>query len=263
LVACLSDAETKAQLILRVAVGKPIAKSLYALEGDHAMIFIAFDLVDLARKKLALASGNANLAFLNESERLKLQQIYSTEDAMKRALRNVAVPANSYFSDQLLKHATSWYAIEQVACFCPWNADEAKMLAAIKFFQVRYWLTEEDSRHCRDEVKPFLIAARGTFCLCTVSSYSLGERMPTNEQLLRMDGSKPEFIVWDWWESHKIRLPNLHSLFRDVALLQPTSAGAERVFSLFRHMEISSSASEETLDIQGCAYYNERTGKQH
>jgi hypothetical protein len=36
---------------------------------------------------------------------------------------------------------------------------------------------------------------------------------------------KPEEIVWSFWETNQLVLPNLAKLFRDLALFQPTSAG--------------------------------------
>lgn len=69
---------------------------------------------------------------------------------------------------------------------------------------------------------------------------------------------KVEEAVWNWWKEHHTSMPNLSSLFRFVAVLQPTSAGAERVFSLFRKLDISDSAYEETLSLQATTYYNAR-----
>lgn len=77
-------------------------------------------------------------------------------------------------------------------------------------------------------------------------------------KLLRLDGSQPEQDVWAWWKDHKNTLPNLSCLFKFVALLQPTSAGAERVFSLYRKMDWNAVTSEETLSLGSCLYYNYR-----
>lgn len=197
--ACFSE-ESYAQLLIRVAVGiflilililfmylfllgKPLAQSIYALEGDHCMIFLASDLVTYACDQLALASGLDNLPFLSEDHLVGLRAVYSKEVDIKKALRNVAIPANSYLQAQLQKHANSWYefiisfgscscyvfscltnrlAIRMAAAFCPWHAGEVEMIAAIQFFKTRGWLTTEEAMHCEQEVKTFVAEATGT-----------------------------------------------------------------------------------------------------
>jgi hypothetical protein len=35
----------------------------------------------------------------------------------------------------------------------------------------------------------------------------------------------PESVVWSFWETNCLLLPNLAKLFKELALFQPTSAG--------------------------------------
>ena len=44
----------------------------------------------------------------------------------------------------------------------------------------------------------------------------------------------PENLVFNFWKEHQTRLPVLSRVAQDLALMQPTSAAAERVFALFR-----------------------------
>jgi hypothetical protein len=59
---------------------------------------------------------------------------------------------------------------------------------------------------------------------------------------------KPEEIVWSFWETNQLFLPNLAKLFRDLALIQPTSAGIH-------------SFDEETLSIKRLKEYFRCSGK--
>lgn len=66
-----------------------------------------------------------------------------------------------------------------------------------------------------------------------------------------------EEIVWNFWkESAKLRCPMLSVLFRDISLVQPTSAGAERVFSLMRHQKLSARSSEDYVYTQTMCRHN-------
>lgn len=125
------------------------------------MIFIAFDLVTYVSTKLAEASSLINEGFLSAEELGKLQEIYDTEQGINRALRNVAIPANSYLNAQLEKHANSWLAIKHASAFCPWNANEEKMKAAIKYFQARSWLSAPDAQGCEKEIPTLVNLVQG------------------------------------------------------------------------------------------------------
>ena len=60
----------------------------------------------------------------------------------------------------------------------------------------------------------------------------LGINSPSLEEFLRKNHQagvkRPEEIVWDFWAENKPAIPNLAIFARNLALLQPTSAGAER-----------------------------------
>jgi hypothetical protein len=68
----------------------------------------------------------------------------------------------------------------------------------------------------------------------------------------------PEWLVFRWWYQMKV-CPTLRKIVNRLALYQPTSASAERVFSLFRHhlKENMSNASAEYLRLQTMLNYNE------
>jgi len=66
-----------------------------------------------------------------------------------------------------------------------------------------------------------------------------------------------EWKVWRWWYQLK-KAPTLRLVAQRLGLYQPTSAAAERVFSLFRHhMKANmSTASEQYLKWQAILNYN-------
>jgi hypothetical protein len=238
------------------------------------MIFVAFDIITYAAERVALASGLENLAYLDQETLATARGIYATDASVQKALRNVAVPANSYLHNQLLKHATCWYgntlfglqltvrhAIKQAAAFCPWYANGVKMTAAIEFYRTRSWLTREEATRCEEEIDNFIIEANGMRIKIILSILFLGEAKPSVDRLLRIDAEakvQVEDEVWNWWRDRKNGLPCLASLFKLVAVMLPTSAPAERVFSLMRKMTINENASEECISLGTCLYVNSR-----
>ena len=61
-------------------------------------------------------------------------------------------------------------------------------------------------------------------------------QLNTNSQLYlaRVNDLHEEFNLLDWWKSNASVLPNWSSIARKIMLLQPSSAAAERVFSLLK-----------------------------
>ena len=76
---------------------------------------------------------------------------------------------------------------------------------------------------------------------------------------LAHDASREE-DVWLWWDTHKVQLPSWHRFACLCALLQPSSAAAERVFSKLRAYVTrrQENALEESIEATVMLNYNEQ-----
>ena len=66
-----------------------------------------------------------------------------------------------------------------------------------------------------------------------------------------------------WWARHARTLPNWSAVVRKLLLVQPTSASAERVFSLMNHFftHLQENALEETVEASIMLRYNKNQRK--
>ena len=46
----------------------------------------------------------------------------------------------------------------------------------------------------------------------------------------------PEVDILQWWKSHEKELPNWSTALKNIILVQPSSAAAERVFSVIQNL---------------------------
>lgn len=63
-----------------------------------------------------------------------ISNFYTTEDAKKKAIKEVVCPCFYYFENQLEKHAASWNVIQQAGKMCPWNLTEMKLKECYDYF---------------------------------------------------------------------------------------------------------------------------------
>ena len=66
-----------------------------------------------------------------------------------------------------------------------------------------------------------------------------------------------------WWARHARTLPNWSAVVRKLLLVQPSSASAERVFSLMNHFftHLQENALEETVEASVMLRYNNNQRK--
>jgi hypothetical protein len=253
----LSDIPTQAYLATRVEIGRAIAEVTYALEGDGAMIFVAKDLIMYMMDSLAkYVSGDFEL---DEETKKRLAYYCATKAAEKEIIKEVASAASEYMNKQFYnKHIDAWTVLCRVSAFCPWNATATSLSQLIEYLKSIKLIELNDSEALLKEVPTFVEIAKDF-------------PKPSIKQLLRKaekeDGvvRKPfpvEDLVFQFWLEYKNRLPLFSRWFRDFCLIQPTSAGAERVFSLLRHMTISGPCLEDTIAVRTVCHYNSRVAQE-
>ena len=87
----------------------------------------------------------------------------------------------------------------------------------------------------------------------------LKEELPT--YLARCDGVSTETPVCDWWRNHESELPKLSAACKHIILCQPSSAAAERVFSLLNNSfcDRQSRSLEDYVQTSVMLQYNRKS----
>lgn len=125
----------------------------------------------------------------------------------RRWIQDRVMPARLYFSKMIQKHAASFNMIQSAQYLLPWrlremNPDVSTIRAAVRAFP---YVTDSFAIACGGELNAYLSAAGGVATDCDIVEF---------------------------WNSHRTDLPYWSALFTGVGLLQPSSAAAERVFSM-------------------------------
>ncbi len=237
------------------------------------MIFVAKDLIRYMMDSLAkYVSGDFELA---EETKKRLAYYCATKAKEKEIVKEVASTASQYMNNQFYnKHIDAWTVLCSVSAFCPWNATATSLSQLIEYLKSIKLTELNDSEALLKEVPTFVEIAKGMayFLFFFVSLFNhLDFPKPSINQLLRKTEKengvvKKSFLVEDsvfqFWLEYKNRLPLFSRWFRDFCLIQPTSAGAERVFSLLRHMSISGPCLEDTIAVRTVCHYNSRVAQE-
>jgi len=114
----LQNVEYYVQLATRVLVGEELSHAIYALEGDGAMIFVAKEIIEIARDSLAgFTKGETTKEKMDEF-RKKIDHYTNNTDVIQSLLRNVAWSALLYLNEQLATHSFAWITIQHVNSLC-------------------------------------------------------------------------------------------------------------------------------------------------
>ena len=78
--------------------------------------------------------------------------------------------------------------------------------------------------------------------------------------MAKADGVSPELDKLEWWKNQQLELPNWSSACKTALLIQPSSAAAERVFSLLNNSfkESQTSALEDYIETSLMVHYSGR-----
>ena len=72
------------------------------------------------------------------------------------------------------------------------------------------------------------------------------------------------YDLWEFWRDNRMRIPHWYSVAKDMALMQPSSAFMERVFSILRACmdERQESCYSDRITASALLKYNRGRGKQ-
>ena len=203
----------------------------YNLEGDGPLALVAYTFIR------SLYAHIASLYFPNVTAVAKqLAGGSSSHEQQLNAYATACIdPAYAYFQakfDNDLKPAMQVFKAARY--FSPTTTGELKPVASdLDILHSLSFLTSGDITNLKTELPLYLAAVEDILPI--------------------VDPTK-------WWERHKEVLPHWANAFRKVVLLQPSSAAAERVFSIltnaFGHLQTSS--LEDYVSTSVMLQYNKR-----
>ena len=212
----LSDAvknrKLRVELAITIDAGEAFVKATYRLEGDGPLAFTAFEEISMLRAAMYYPNTNA-IAKKLASNGTQLQQLTNyANGCVKPAYDCLKFGTN-------LKETVSIFKYTRY--FDPTKINELQP-------------TSHDIENLR--IVPFLDSD-------TIIDGLKSERVT---YMTKADGVSQEVDRLKWWNRHKSELPLWSSSCRSVLLIQPSSAAAERVFSLLEN----SFKEQQTLALE-------------
>ena len=220
------------ELAITVDFGEPFVKATYILEGDidGPLALSAYE--EIVKLHATISTQH----FLNTTA--IASKLSSNRPTQKQQLINFATdcikPAITYFKQKF-------------------ESDLQPIVTAFKY--ARYFDPPKVS-----ELNPSAtdIDHLKAFPFLSNKLEDLKKELPS--YLAKVDGLSPNIDKLEWWKVHENELPYWSAACQLVLLVQPSSAAAERVFSLLSNSfgDQQTSSLEETIETSIMLQYNYR-----
>ena len=207
----LSDTQKYSYLQLELAAvvdcGERFVKAMYDLEGDGPLVLRCYEVLSILNASIHTAhfpnvTAMAEKLVGGGSAARVQQYIHYGKSCVKPGLDYFV----SKFGNDLSESVLAFKAAE---FFLPWKVIEMQLTAA----------SVDDLK-----VYPFLNEQTILGNLkCELSVY-----------VAKAAGVTPDVEVMAWWRNHSSELPHWSNALKKVLLVQPSSATAERVFSILK-----------------------------
>ena len=199
--------DLKLELAVTIDVGQHFVKATYYLEGDGPLVFSCYE------KLKAVAEACQNPHFPNVravAVSIANQDPTQNVETLEQRAKECVQPAIRWF---LRKFNVELYntvsAFKAARIMCPvavqWLAPTAETIKTLKIFP---FLNNDATIDALVKELPQYVAA-------------------AQDVIISSEGKKVE-----WWKHHAEQLPNWSSAVKKVLLVQPSSAAAERAFSI-------------------------------
>ena len=193
----------KIELAVTVDAMDPFVRATYKLEGDGSLSITAYVCV----RSLYAHISVRNFRNINAVARQLAGGNRMLEQQLVTYASRCVDPAFEYFSTKFDNDLeTAMQAFKVARFFCPIKISELKPVAS-----------DLDGLCCL----PFLDAADINNLKCELPVY-----------LAAVEAISDSIDPMWWWKTHQNQLPHWASVCKRILLIQPSSAAAERVFSL-------------------------------
>ena len=221
--------QLQVELAITVDVGEAFVKATYNLEGDGPLALTAYENICFL-SSFASTMHYPNTAAVARKLSCYNQRVYQQ---MYDYALSCAKPAYDYFK-------LKFYNDLKV----PMNAFKAaRFFDPAKVYELKPTSTDIDDL----KVFPFL-----------TQPVLEGLKAELPLYLSKAEGVSTEMMKLQWWQSHQEELPRWSNACKQVLLIQPSSAAAERVFSLLNNSfnERQNSSLEDYIETSIMLQYN-------
>ena len=205
----LNDQQKNVLLQIELAVvvdaGEPFVKATYKLEGDGLLVFECYEVLVTVKAAIEASHFPNTQAVIH---RLAGNSTTAVQQQLMAYAKLCVEPGQKYFVQKFTEELSG-----SVAAF-----KAARLFVPSKINEMHTDCTVVDSL----QAFPFLSSP--------LVLTSLKQELPT--YLAKAADTSDEVEPLTWWKKHSVHLPNWSSAARKVALVQPSSAAAERVFSI-------------------------------
>ena len=218
------------ELAITIDVGEYFVKATYNLEGDGPLALVAYEQLQV----LYSAASTAH---------------YPNTVAVARKLSNGNVTVYQQLYHYGVSCTTQAYAYFKTKF-------DGDLKLAVSGFKAAWFLIQLKCANCSpmpdiddDKIFPF-------FTDSTIED--LKSELPV--YLAKADGVSNDLEKTKWWQAHTNELPKWSSACKQVLLIQPSSAAAERVFSLLENSfsEKQARTLEDYIETSIMLQYNSK-----
>lgn len=226
----LENSRLKVELAVVIDLGKHFVEATYTLEGDGPLVVDCYETIVKLRAVIHSNNYPNTLAVIREfGQPPAIEQQWHTY-----ALQCVA-PGIQYFHAKYGKDSEKPLAVFKAA----------RLFSPIRIHEIQPTASDLDQL----KVFPFLDDPILPNLKTELPSY-----------LAKASQVHGEFNILEWWKLHENELPNWASTAKKVILIQPSSAAAERVFSLLNNSfnDKQHSCLEDYIESSIMLQYNSR-----
>ena len=195
----------KIELAMTVDGMEPFVKATYALESDGVLSLVAYERISALHSHI-VASHHPNVTAVTKH---LANGSTTNEQMLLTYAENCVKPAYDYFKEKFDNDLRSTVELFKTArYFSPSKVSELKP-------------TSSD------------LSSLSAFpCFDSEAIEGMKSELPT--YLAAAEDVSPQIDPCEWWKHHSADIPMWARTFRKVALIQPSSAAAERVFLLLQ-----------------------------
>ena len=216
----------KLELAAIVDWGRPFVTATYNLEGDGPLVFTCYETVQTIVSAIQVANTPNVDAIIRAISSIPRQQ-------MVKYVKNCVQPGLDYFDKQLntsLKVSLS--AFKAARLLCPYQVNTLNPTAADV-----------------DELSAFPFVDNLASLKSELASY-----------LAKSDSLNSSMDIVSWWKQYTHDLPAWSAAAKKVLVVQPSSAAAERVFSILNSTfkEQQENSLQDYIETSAMLSYNYR-----
>lgn len=218
----------KMELAMTVDAMEPFVKATYALESDRVLSLVTYERISALHCHI-LASHHPNVTAVAKH---LANGNNTNEQMLVNYAKNCVKPAYNYFKEKFDHDLQSTLELFKTArYFSPSKVSELKP-------------TSSD-----------LNSLSAFPCFDSEAIEGMKSELPT--YLAAAEGVAPQFDPCEWWKHHSAETPTWAKSFQKIALIQPSSAAAERVFSLLQSFGKQQEQSlEDYIQLSVMMQYN-------